>query len=630
MSTEVDLLSVLEPTAVAYYTLTAGVRCRLGRPETTVVLLRALRRRTSKTKRDRGGSVVNDTAYAPRALGASEPNAHWRLIRDQRVREAEVKAEIEVKGLEEEAKVLIERKSQVEAELGRMGESEAGVKAHRTLARWWGSGFVLASLVLMLSAWWTLNWYLSLTWEKGLLALTLFVLPLVGWAAFLVLGKQRVELSWRITSGLGLGVVICSVVATALLGAGRMAGVLLEENRQQASATVATEELAATSGEDTGGLALVSRVKKLLSVATMVSVILLGIAGEIAAGLAFHEYYRRMTVVSTVWPYFREQAGLSHAIDDNHAEQEAVRRQPEILHAKLTAAGLEAEAAEMQRAAREARAAEEKAVAEARAAAEAERKANSLGRVVKIVVVASLVAVLLLLSLAAAVFAAERHVHVVILDLSVSMASDEFARNVQAVEGLIERLPAETRFAVLGVMEASFGVAPLFVQTSPKSTGRFGEYLSAWRGKAIREWRLVAERLQPSSRGSDILGALARAATEFEEAPPQASKTLILLSDMRHVGQGVNLENGTPPPVSTLSTWCLSRGSSATPARRPRSRCTRTCSSRRTMRWRRGRRCRRATRRWRGLRGRDTLCGNSGGNSETGGPRPPVPDRRYW
>ena len=51
------------------------------------------------------------------------------------------------------------RQGQVKAELERMGESEAGVKAHRTLGAWWGIGFVLASAVMMLSAWWTLNWY---------------------------------------------------------------------------------------------------------------------------------------------------------------------------------------------------------------------------------------------------------------------------------------------------------------------------------------------------------------------------------------------------------------------------------------------------------------------------------------
>jgi hypothetical protein len=477
------------------------------------------------------------SAQVARALTAPEPNSSWRLIRDQRVREAEVRADIAIKRLEGEEKVLVERKGQVEAELSRMSESEAGVRAHRTLARWWGAGFAFASVVMMVTAWWTMNWYLSLTWEKALVALTLFILPLIGWAAFLI--KQRVEVSARVIMGLGLAVVLCSVMATALLGAGRMVGVDLEEQRQQTGATQTTGELTTTS-TDSAPSPMVTRVKKLLAVASMVSVILLAIAGEIGAGVAFHEYYRHMTVVWTVWPYYRERAGLSQAIADNSAEQEEVRRQPEILHAQLTAAGLEAEAAQA-----------EKAAADARAAAEAEAEANSLGRVVKIVLLAGLVSVLILLGAAAAVFAEERHVNVVILDLSVSMASEEFAQNVQAVEGLIERLAPETRFVVLGVTEASFSGPPLFVQTSPKNGGRFGEYLSAWRGKAIREWRLAAERLQPSAKGSDILGALARASTEFEEVP-QASKTLILLSDMRHVGQGVNLEKGPVPPVRSL------------------------------------------------------------------------------
>ncbi|HXN41756.1 MAG TPA: hypothetical protein VN918_08220 [Myxococcaceae bacterium] len=482
-------------------------------------------------------------------LKAPEPNSQWRLIRDQRVREAEVRAETGVKRLEEEGKVLRERKDQVDVELSRMRETEAGVNAHRKLARWWGAGFVIAALVTMLTAWWTLDWFLSLTWEKGLIALTIFILPLIGWAVFLL--KQGVEVSARVQVGLGLFVVVCAMVATAGLGAGRMAGVLLDEDRrQQVSAPQTTSELT-NAGNESGPNPRVARVKKLLAIASMVSVILFAIACEISLGLAFHEYYRHMTVVRTVWPFYRERATLADEIADNVARQEEVKRWPEILHAQLTAAGLAAEAAQMEKVAAEARAADEKTAAEARAAAEAEAKANSLGRLVKIVLVAGAVLVLSLLAVATAVFAEERHATVVILDLSTSMASEEFARDVQAVEGAIERLPADTRFVVLGVTEASFSATPLFVQTSPKNTGRFGEYLSAWRGKAIREWRLVAERLQPSAKGSDILGALARASIEFAELP-QASKTLILLSDMRQVGQGVNLEKRPAPPVSAL------------------------------------------------------------------------------
>jgi len=485
-----------------------------------------------------------ETTRVLRATNGPPVNSPWRLIRDQKVREAEVRAETGVRRLEEEGKVLVERQDHVDVELTRMGESEAGVKAHRKLGHWWGTGFTLAAAVVILTARWTLNWYLSLTWETWLLALTLFIVPLIGWAVFL--NRQPGEVSSRVLMGLSLAAVYLALTAGVLFGVGRTAGVLLQEDRQQLAAVQPTGELN-TPSNNAGPNPMIARVKKLLSITTMVPVILLGVAGEIVLGLVFHVYYRHMTVVWTVWPYYRERARLSDAIADNVARQEEVRRWPEILHAQLTAAGLEQEAAEAGKAAADARAAEEKA----REAAEADAKANSLGRLVKIVLLAGGMFVLVLLAVAAAVFAEERHATVVILDLSTSMASEEFARDVQAVEGAIERLPADTRLVVLGVTEASFSTPPLFVQTSPKNAGRFGEYLSAWRGKAIREWRLVAERLQPSAKGSDILGALARASTEFAELP-QASKTLILLSDMRQVGQGVNLEKRPAPSVSSL------------------------------------------------------------------------------
>lgn len=106
------------------------------------------------------------------------------------------------------------------------------------------------------------------------------------------------------------------------------------------------------------------------------------------------------------------------------------------------------------------------------------------------------------------------------------------------MEGIIERVPPETRLVVLGVTEASFSAPPLFVRTSPKNAGRFGEYLGDWRASVIRAWRQVSGGLRPTAKGSDLLGALARASSEFEESP-HASKTLIVLSDMRQVGRAL-------------------------------------------------------------------------------------------
>src|SRR5690348_13432914 len=124
-----------------------------------------------------------------KALPPTEPSSkHWQLIRDQRVREAEVKAEIEVRRLEEDAKVIVDRRRQVDKQLDDMGESEARVKAHRFLARRAGGIFACVVVVTILMALWTLSWYVTLTWERILLALTLIIVPLIGWEALLRIG----------------------------------------------------------------------------------------------------------------------------------------------------------------------------------------------------------------------------------------------------------------------------------------------------------------------------------------------------------------------------------------------------------------------------------------------------------
>lgn len=140
----------------------------------------------------------------------SAGSASWEAIRDQEVRKAELDAEVELRRLEEERKLLEARQVEVDAELARLGESEANLRAHRTIARWWLALFILAAGVAVLSAWWSVNWYLTLTWEKALVAVTLIVLPLIGWMAFLVYARDRAESRdlWRLVCGLGLLVVL--------------------------------------------------------------------------------------------------------------------------------------------------------------------------------------------------------------------------------------------------------------------------------------------------------------------------------------------------------------------------------------------------------------------------------------
>lgn len=463
----------------------------------------------------------------------------WQAIRDEKVRCTWLEAQIALRGLEAERNVLAVRRGQVETELERLGESEASVAAHLRLARWWGGLLLLALVVTAGSAWWSVNWYLSLTWEKALLVLTLFVLPLIGWMAFLMYARDRAQGRdlWRVFCGLGLLVALCSVGAVIFLGTGRMAGTELEETRRQVQATRSADELAPAPGDGDAQAAGVARAKRLLSIFTMLSVILLGVAGEMAAGLAFHEYVKRMTVVWTVRPFFRERAQLEQLLADNTAQQEGVRRRPELLHAQLTAEGLQQEAEAQRR--RET----------------AEARANSLGSLSTRVMLVFGLALVVLLAIAILAYAEEerREVTVVLIDLSTSLASDhEFARNLGAVEGLIGRAPAGgSRIVVLAICARSFGSPPLLAEVSPLAPGRFGEYLDQWRRSTVERWRNVARTLKPTAKGTDLFGALAQAEIEFE-AVPTATKRLVVLSDMRHVGRGLNLERSVAEPLALV------------------------------------------------------------------------------
>ena len=469
----------------------------------------------------------------------------WEDIRNEEVLKRTLEAQIELRRLEEERKLLTNRQSEAELELKRMGEPEAGVRAHKTVGRWWGGMFLLTAVVVILTAWWSVNWYLSLSWEKALLALTLFVLPLIGWMAFLTAAGERVLRRdlWKAWVILGLVIVVCSVAATVALAVGRMAGTALDEERRQTSAIQAqTDDLIAVSEtppQDAAGV-----VKRLLRIVTMISVALLGIAGELAAGLAFHEYMRQMTVVWTVWPFYEEQHSLKERLTENARRQEEVRRWPQLLAATVTIAGMrhEAEAARLRSEA-------------ARDAELHEERRNSLPRLVKWVLLWIGVGIALLALPCAFAVGQELRpdLTVALLDLSTSVQPDhEFSKNLRAVEGLIERMNADgSRLVVLGMTEASFAHSNLFVTTSPKEGGRFGEYLRDWRTRAMKNWRKAASTLKPSAKGSDLFGGLARASIELGDAAG-ARKRLIVLSDMRQFGRGYNFERPIVAPAKAL------------------------------------------------------------------------------
>ncbi|MBI3825646.1 MAG: hypothetical protein HY294_06610 [Candidatus Rokubacteria bacterium] len=490
---------------------------------------------------------------ARKQLRSSTTN--WEAIRDLKVQEARLEAEVDLRRLEEERGVLDDRKGATERELARMGEPEASVRAHEVLARRWGALTLLAAGIAVASAWWTANWFLSLGWEKALLAVTVFVLPLIGWAALLTFAGDALR-EWdlrKIFAGMGLAVVLCSAAAVASLGWARMLGVGLQEEQRQVQQYEIDHETVNVGGEVRR--ARIESTKRLVNGFAAVAVVLLALAGEVAAGLAYHEYARHRTVVRTVGPFYERRAGLMGALAQNAAEQEAVRKRPEILYAQLTVHGLQAEAAQVQ-------------------AVEAEeRRIRSLSPTMRWVAAGFAVLIGLLIGAALAFGeTAKPGITVVVLDLSDSVNAEEFTENLRAVEGAIRQLPsggAELR--VLAVDDASFGRAPLFRALSPAEAGRFGEYLDDWRSAALRAWKKRAANLKPLARGSDVIGAVSRAAIEFEEAPG-ATRRLLILSDMRQVGRGLNFEKpmgdskqilervkreGMIPELRSVEVWAL-------------------------------------------------------------------------
>ncbi|MGH9463945.1 MAG: vWA domain-containing protein [Vicinamibacteria bacterium] len=451
-------------------------------------------------------------------------SGNWEALRDLKVKKARIEADVELRRLETDQVRHAERKAAAEAEIASTGETEASLRAREVRGRRWGVLFVLAAGIAIASAWWSADWFLSLGWEKALLAVTIFVLPLIGWMTLLTFSKeilQTLDLR-KIFAGMGLVIVLSSAAAVAALGWGRMLGVGLQEEQRQMQQVEIDQGLA--NGASAARRARIESAKRVLNGVAGLAVIFLAIAGEVAAGIAYHEWAKHRDIVGTVRPFFRRRDALADALATNEATQEAVRRRPEILEAALTVEGLEAEAA-------------------------GERRAQSFLPTVRWIV-GGFVALLALLA-AAMAFAepAKPGVSVVVLDLSTSVTPAEFSENARAIEGLIRRLPAGgAEIRILAVDEASFGRGPLFSARSPQDAGRFGEYLDDWRSRTLRAWEKRVAGLTPAARGSDVIGAIARAALELEEAP-EARKRLVILSDMRQVGRGLNFEKAIADPA---------------------------------------------------------------------------------
>jgi hypothetical protein len=150
---------------------------------------------------------------------------------------------------------------------------------------------------------------------------------------------------------------------------------------------------------------------------------------------------------------------------------------------------------------------------------------------------------------------------VVAVDLSTSEGTNghdqvpQFNQNLKAVERVLSSVEAGSRITVIGITENSFSDPYILLRADVSyDQGYFGERLAAARRQLVQAWHNRAAQLSPTSKGTDILGAIRLASELFRNGSPNSRKVLILYSDMRHVAPELNLEKPVMVPVDkTLS-----------------------------------------------------------------------------
>jgi hypothetical protein len=141
---------------------------------------------------------------------------------------------------------------------------------------------------------------------------------------------------------------------------------------------------------------------------------------------------------------------------------------------------------------------------------------------------------------------------VIAVDLSTSEAepgadgTTPFAQNLAAVRKLLGAAPAGSRITIIRITENSIAdPTPLLSASVGVGDDQFGDRLRAGRAKLARTWQARAASLQPSARGTDIIGALFLASDIFRQQASGGRNILVVFSDMRNATAILNLE--VPP-----------------------------------------------------------------------------------
>ena len=149
---------------------------------------------------------------------------------------------------------------------------------------------------------------------------------------------------------------------------------------------------------------------------------------------------------------------------------------------------------------------------------------------------------------------------VIMIDLSGSVASKgpdgktDFQKDVAAAADVLAQIPAGTHVTVLGITANSFAEPDILLRANmPQDPGYFGERLAAAHGELVRAWQTRSDRLSPTERQTDILGALL-VASQLLRKEPTSRNLLVLYSDMRNTTDHLNLERLRAVDVEANST----------------------------------------------------------------------------
>ena len=291
-------------------------------------------------------------------------------------------------------------------------------------------------------------------------------------------------------------------------------------------------------------------------------------AFTLMAGATYHDVKHRIPQALTI-------RGIHKGLQNERKNMENYQAQYRDLDARAASFDADFEAGVLHEMARQANEAEGQSTPASGSSTSAARR-NFSGAIKPLLpLIIILLAILFFFLLKSKAFSDE---HLVLLDISKSETATgyqgintEFQKNLEGVIGYVKTIPAPKDFLrIIAVTGESFSRPHVLIETfMPNQKGYFGEVLAKKRLEVIES--LKAMQLKPVAESTDIIGAVNLAELYF--SANKEPKRLIIFSDMRQCGEGINFEKAPTikvdywmkrlrdlaliPSLDGVSVWCL-------------------------------------------------------------------------